>query len=123
MGLLAGTLSGMFGIGGGVFIVPALVALLPFSQHEAQAVSVGVLLIPVVLPAFLLYYKREKTNLRLKSIFAITVGTIIGSLPGSHLAVYLSGPQLKKSFGIILILVALRLIYRKKVSPQPNADK
>src|ERR1035437_10397032 len=77
IGLAAGLMSGMLGIGGGIIIIPALVTLLGFSQKEAQGTSLGLLLPPIGILAVLNYYKAGYLNLRAAGIMIITF--IIGS--------------------------------------------
>ena len=64
IGLAAGILSGLVGVGGGIIIVPALVFLLGFSQHEAQGTSLGILLLPAGIFAVINYYKQGYIDLK-----------------------------------------------------------
>jgi uncharacterized protein len=111
IGIVAGVLSGMFGIGGGVIIVPALVFLCGFSQLKAQGTSLAILLPPVGILAFIEYYKKGQTNLQAGIIIAIFL--IIGSIFGAKLSQILPVSILKKGFGVFMILVSLKMIFSK----------
>jgi uncharacterized membrane protein YfcA len=84
LGLAAGVISGLFGIGGAVLIIPGLVLLLKMSQHAANGTSLGALLLPVGLLGFLQYYKRGEVNLAYAGIIA--AGLFLGALLGAKLA-------------------------------------
>lgn len=111
IGLLAGILSGMFGIGGGVIIVPALIYLCEFSQLKAQGTSLAILLPPVGIAAFAYYYKRGEVDL--KAGILICVFLVIGSIFGAKIANNIPVSILRKSFGILMILISLRMIFSK----------
>jgi uncharacterized protein len=111
IGLAAGILSGMFGIGGGVIIVPALVFLCGFSQLKAQGTSLAILLPPVGILGFIEYYKKGQTNLQAGILIAIFL--IIGSIFGAKLAQQLPISILKKGFGVFMILVSIKMIFSK----------
>ena len=111
IGIIAGILSGMFGIGGGVIIVPALMYLCGFTQLKAQGTSLAVLLPPVGIFAFIQYYKRGQVNIQAGAL--IVVFLVIGSILGSKLANNLPVEVLKKGFGILMILISLKMIFSK----------
>jgi hypothetical protein len=111
IGLLAGVLSGVIGIGGGIVMVPLLVLLLGFTQHEAQGTSLAVMLPPVTLLAVLNYYKAGHVNWKYAIIISATF--IIGGYLGSKLAVNIDQKILKKIFGGIMLLVAFKMIFGK----------
>lgn len=111
IGLLAGCLSGLLGIGGGMIIVPGLlISGLVSSQHQAQALSLGVLILPVTLPAFIRYYRQEKQSIALKFIVAIVLGSIVGNYVGATLANKLSNFWLSKIYGVILLWQAIKML-------------
>lgn len=112
VGLVAGFLSGLIGIGGGVIIVPALVLLLGFSQKLAQGTSLGLLLLPVGILAVLQYYKQGYLNVNYVLILAVTF--ILGGLLGSKLALSLSDDKVKKLFAVILLLISLKMLFFDK---------
>ncbi|WP_027392047.1 sulfite exporter TauE/SafE family protein [Aquimarina latercula] len=111
IGLLAGFLSGTMGIGGSVVMIPLLILWVGFTQHQAQGTSLAVLSVPVTLLAAFNYYKEGHVNWKFAAIMAITF--IIGGYLGSKFAVSLNQTTLKKIFGGILLLVALKMIFGK----------
>ncbi|MEN6474120.1 MAG: sulfite exporter TauE/SafE family protein [Syntrophaceae bacterium] len=111
LGLLAGILSGLIGIGGGVIIVPALVLLFGFSQHMAQGTTLALLVPPIGILGAWAYYHQGYVDLRTAAI--ICAGFFIGSLLGANLATGLSNVVLEKIFGIALLAIALKMIFFK----------
>ena len=112
VGLAAGVLSGMVGVGGGIIIVPALVYILGFSQHEAQGTSLGLLLLPVGIFAVLNYYKQGYIDVKVVAIMCITF--VAGGWLGSKIALSLPQETVKKVFAVILILVAFKMLFLDK---------
>ncbi|MBA2745020.1 MAG: TSUP family transporter [Flavisolibacter sp.] len=113
IGLTAGILSGLIGIGGGIILVPALVYFLSYNQHQAQGTSLGVLSFPVVLLAFLKYYfdlKKSETPVDFSIIGLLAIGFIIGGFFGSSLALKLDKEMLKKIFAVILFYTAFKML-------------
>ncbi len=108
VGLAAGTLSGLVGVGGGIIIVPALVFLLGFSQHEAQGTSLGLLLLPVGILAVLNYY--NKGYIDIKVVVIMSVAFIIGGWLGSKLALAISQETVKKIFAVVLFYTAFKML-------------
>lgn len=111
LGLVAGALSGLIGIGGGIIIVPALVFLFSFSQKEAQGTTLALLIPPLGIFAATAYYKAGYVDLRAAGL--IIVGFIVGSLITAHYAVNLPSALISKLFGVFLLLVAIKLILGK----------
>ena len=111
IGLLAGFFSGTLGIGGSVVMIPLMLLWLNFSQHEAQGTSLAVLAVPVTLLAAYNYYQEGHVNWKYAGIIAITF--IIGGYLGSKLAISINQVLLKKIFGGVLLLVALKMILGK----------
>ena len=111
IGILAGILSGLVGIGGGIIMVPLLVILLGFSQHQAQGTSLGALLPPVTLLAVLNYYKSGYINWKYALIIAVTF--VIGGYLGSKIAIAIDQRMLKKIFGTIMLIAAVKMIFGK----------
>ena len=113
IGLAAGILSGLIGVGGGIILVPALVYFLSYTQHQAQGTSLGVLTFPVVIIAFLNYYKDSKTSghpIDIKIILLLAAGFIIGGYFGSKLALKIDQVLLKKIFALILLYTAFKML-------------
>ncbi len=111
IGIAAGILSGLFGIGGGIIIIPALVFLGGFSQLKAQGTSLVALLPPVGILAFLEYYKRGNADLYAGIIICIAM--LISAKFGAQFANMLPIDVLRKSFGIFLILVGIKTFMGK----------
>jgi uncharacterized protein len=108
IGILAGVLSGLIGVGGGIIMVPMLIFLLGFTQHEAQGTSLAVLVVPVTALAVYNYYEQGHINIKFAIIMAIFF--LIGSYFGSKLALSLDAKMLKKIFACILILIASKML-------------
>ena len=108
--LLAGLFSGMFGIGGGVVIVPALVALLRFDQKLAVGTSLGALLLPVGIGAAKAYYDAGKLDPSVGALVAL--GLIFGSFAGAKIALGLPSGTVKRLYGVFLLFVGLRFLLR-----------
>ncbi|NLJ42045.1 MAG: sulfite exporter TauE/SafE family protein [Bacteroidales bacterium] len=111
IGIVTGFTAGMLGIGGAIIMIPALVFLLGLSQQNAQGTSLAVMLPPIGILAAYNYYKAGNVNLKFALILAATF--IIGSYFGSKLAINLPQPVLKKIFGLLLLLVAARMLFTK----------
>lgn len=113
IGLSAGVLSGLVGIGGGIVMVPALVFFMNYNQHQAQGTSLGVLTLPVVILASLYYYqecRKSGTPMDLKVIGLLAAGFVIGGYFGSKLAISLPQETLKKIFAIVLFYTAFKML-------------
>ncbi|HEX4561934.1 MAG TPA: sulfite exporter TauE/SafE family protein [Gemmatimonadales bacterium] len=108
IGLVAGIVSGLFGIGGAILIVPALVLILKVDQHTANGTSLAALLLPVGLLGALQYYRQGKMNIPYAVIIA--VGLFLGAYFGARLAVGMSDATLRKAFGGLLLLVSMKLL-------------
>jgi uncharacterized membrane protein YfcA len=108
IGLLAGILSGFVGVGGGIIIVPALVFMLGFTQHQAQGTSLFVLSIPVVILATMNYWKTGNVNWKYGLVIALTF--VVGGYIGSKLSLKMSPGLVKFLFGILMAYVSFRLI-------------
>lgn len=115
IGLAAGAFSGMFGIGGGLVMVPAMVFFLAMSQHQAQGTSLGVLVIPVAAVAAFNYYKEGELNVKYALIIGLTF--VIGGYFGSKLSLGMSQLMIKRAFGVLMLVMALKLIFFSKADP------
>jgi len=113
IGIAAGLLSGMFGVGGGIIIVPALVLLLGMSQHSATATSLVALLLPVGILGVLEYYRAGKISVENIWIgLVIAAGLFAGAFFGAKIAGSVSGEILRKAFAVFIGIVALRLWFK-----------
>lgn len=116
IGLLAGVLSGFMGVGGGVIMIPLMVLFLGYSQHQAQGLSLGVLAMLVTLPAAYTYYVNPIAGeAAFNWKFAVIIGLsfLVGGFVGAKFAVNIPQQILKKSFAVILLLVALKMFFSK----------
>lgn len=111
IGLCAGILSGLIGIGGGIIIIPALVLLLGFSQHEAQGTTLAIMVPPVGILAAWVYYKQGYVNLPVACF--ICIGFLVGGFIGAKIATGITGTVLQKVFGAMLFLTSLKMIFLK----------
>jgi uncharacterized protein len=121
IGIAAGMLSGLVGVGGGIIIVPALVYLLAFSQKQAQGTSLAILLLPIGIFAVLNYYKDPEVHLDIKVVGLITLGFLIGSYFGSKFALLLPDITVKKVFAIFMLLIAIKMLFIDK--PKSGVDR
>lgn len=110
VGLVAGVFSGLFGIGGGAVIVPALVAILRYDQKLAVGTSLGALLLPVGLPGVWRYY--EAGILDPLVAVPVAIGLLIGALGGARIALGLPSRTVKRMYGVFLWAVGLWFILR-----------
>jgi len=111
IGLCAGILSGLIGIGGGIIMVPMFVIFLGITQHNAQGLSLAVMLPPVTFLAVYNYHKGGDIDWKIALV--ISVMFIIGGYFGSKLALQLDQRILKKIFGGLMLIVALKLLFSK----------
>jgi uncharacterized protein len=113
IGLGAGVLSGLVGVGGGIIMVPALVFFMHYTQHQAQGTSLAVLTLPVVILASLYYYhqcQKAGTPVDLKIVGLLAAGFIFGGYFGSKLALSIDQAMLKKIFAMILFYTAFKMM-------------
>jgi len=111
LGVIAGTLSGVLGIGGGIIIVPALVYLFHFTQHQAQGTTLALMIPPIGLMAAYVYYSKGYVNIQVAAI--ICVGFFVGGFLGGKIACSLSGNMLQKVFAVLLMLISLKMFFQK----------
>lgn len=111
IGIITGVMAGMLGIGGAIIMIPALVFFMGFSQQMAQGTSLAVMLPPVGIIAAYNYYKAGQVNIKFAIILAVCF--LVGSYFGSKLALNLPEPVLKKIFGVLLLLVAAKMLLWK----------
>jgi uncharacterized protein len=116
IGLMAGIFGGIFGVGGAIIMIPAMIYILGVDQHTAQGTSLAVMLPPIGLFAAYNYYKAGHVNIWYAVIIAFSF--IIGGYFGSRIALNLSENTMRKIFGIFLIIMALKMIFTKQASGQ-----
>ncbi len=111
LGIVAGIFGGMFGIGGGTILIPALVFLFGLTQHQAQGTTLAIMVPPIGLLAAWRYW--QSGNVKLSMAGFICAGFLIGGLLGANIIHNVSDPMLKKLFGIYLLIISLRMIFVK----------
>jgi hypothetical protein len=111
IGVITGVMAGMLGIGGAIIMIPALVFIMGLTQQTAQGTSLAVMLPPIGIIAAYNYYKAGQVNIKFALILAAAF--IIGSYFGSKLALSIPQPLLKKIFGVLLLLVAAKMLFSK----------
>lgn len=111
LGVFAGVLSGLIGIGGGIIIVPSLVFFFGLSQHQAQGTTLAMLVPPIGILAAWTYYKNGFVDVKI-AIF-VAIGFMLGSIFGAKLATGLSNAMLEKIFGGCLLVIAIKMIFFK----------
>jgi len=111
IGLLVGMLSGVVGIGGGILFVPALIWLAGMSQHKAQGTSLGALLLPVGIFAFMEYYRKGNADLKVALLLAL--GFLIGGYFGAVGAQHIPDLWLRRIFAVTMIAVGGELLFSR----------
>ena len=111
LGLLTGIFSGMFGLGGGIIVVPALVLIFGLSQHNAQGTTLAMMVPPIGLLAAWTYYSKGFVDLKIAGLLCL--GFFFGGLLGAKFVVGLPEPVLRKLFGVALLLISLKMILTK----------
>lgn len=109
LGLVVGVVGGTVGIGGGIFIVPALAYLFKFSQHEAQGTSIAVLVPPIGIFAALEYYRQG--YVRLPVVAWIACGFAVGAFLGAVIAGQLDQVTLRRMFAVLMLFMALQMLF------------
>jgi uncharacterized membrane protein YfcA len=111
IGLAAGFLGGMVGLGGGIILIPALVMFLAMDQRMAQGTSIAIMLPPIGLFAVYNYYKAGYVNIKYALVIAVVF--MVGGYLGSKLALNIPASTLKKIFALLLVLVAAKMVFTK----------
>lgn len=111
VGLAAGVLSGLVGVGGGIIVVPALVYFFGFTQHQAQGTTLAMMVPPIGILAAWAYYSQGHVDIRTAGL--LCAGFVVGGYLGGKAAVGLSSPALTKAFGAVLLLVSLKMLLSK----------
>jgi uncharacterized membrane protein YfcA len=111
IGLAAGFLGGMVGLGGGIILIPALMLFLSMDQRMAQGTTIAIMLPPIGFFAAFNYYKAGYVNIKYALVIAIVF--MLGGYLGSKLALNLPVPLLKKMFAVLLVIIAAKMIFAK----------
>ena len=112
IGLIAGILSGLVGVGGGILMVPMFVIFLGITQHNAQGMSLAVMLPPVTFLAVYNYHKAGDIDWRMALI--VSAVFIIGGFFGSKIALKIDQLTLKRIFGVMMLIAAIKLMFFSK---------
>ncbi|MBP7736424.1 MAG: sulfite exporter TauE/SafE family protein [Spirochaetes bacterium] len=111
LGVTAGILSGLIGIGGGIIIIPALIFIFGFSQHQAQGTTLALMVPPIGILAAWTYYRQGLVDLH--AALFICIGFVAGSFLGAKVATVVSSAVMEKIFGVALLLLSLKMIFAK----------
>lgn len=111
VGLFTGFVGGALGIGGGAIMIPIFVYCIGMTQHQAQGTSLAVMILPISLMAAYRYYIEG--NVKVSVVLFVAFGFAVGALLGAHVVQDISGPHLKKGFGVFMVLVGLKMIFIK----------
>ncbi|MEH2246332.1 sulfite exporter TauE/SafE family protein [Nostoc sp.] len=109
LGLIAGIVSGITGIGGGIIILPALIFVFGFSQHQAQGTTLTLLVSPIDALAAWTYYKQGYVDLKIAVLLCL--GFVLGGWLGAKIGIGLSNVVLSRIFGVLLLVSAMRVIF------------
>jgi hypothetical protein len=115
IGLAAGFLAGLLGVGGGILLVPAMVLLLGFDQHVAQGTSL-VVIVPAAMIGTWTHYRRG--TIRPRDALLVAAGGVVGAAIGSLSALSIDDTLLQRGFAVVLLVVAVRMLIPKR----PSAD-
>jgi len=111
IGLLAGILSGLVGVGGGILMIPLLIMFLGLTQHQAQGTALFAMLPPIGILAAMNYYKAGFVKWEYAAVIALTF--VVGGYFGSKLSISLPAQTVRKVFGVIMLIGAIKLIFSK----------
>ncbi len=111
IGVAAGVMSGLVGIGGGVVVVPALIFLLGFTQQKAQGTTLAMLVPPIGILAAWTYYRQGFVDMKIAGI--ICLGFLLGGLIGARIATGLPDGMLEKIFAVALLIISLKMFFAR----------
>jgi uncharacterized protein len=111
LGLTAGILSGLIGIGGGIVIIPALIFIFGFSQHQAQGTTLALMVPPIGILAAWTYYRQGFVDVH--AALFICIGFVVGGFLGAKVATVIPGAIMEKIFGVVLLLLSLKMIFAR----------
>lgn len=118
-GVAIGVASGLFGIGGGILLVPGLIILFGFSQQQAQGTSLAVMVPPIGIFAAWVYYRHGFIDIPV--VGWVAVGFALGGFLGAHLIAYLPIPVLRLAFGALLLYVGFTFVFNPTNAPRSAA--
>ena len=108
MGVICGIFSALFGVGGGILMVPAMILGLGLTQKSAQGMSLAIM-IPIALVGAIRYKLNPQVDFDFRFVMYMAIGGIVGALLGSHWVTHISGATLKRAFSILMILIAVHM--------------
>lgn len=111
IGILSGLLAGVFGVGGAIIVIPALVFILGLSQHMAQGTSLAFMLPPVGILATWNYWKAGNVDWKIALVLSLTF--VIGAYFGSNLSLNIPDKTLRQIFGVLMLVMAVKMIFSK----------
>jgi uncharacterized membrane protein YfcA len=111
LGFFIGVFSGVVGLGGGIIMIPALVVLFGFSQHQAQGTTLAMMVPPIGIGAAWVYCKQGSVDLKVAGLCAL--GFVLGGFLGAKIATTLPNAVLKKVFGVTLLVLSIRMVFGK----------
>jgi uncharacterized membrane protein YfcA len=111
IGVVSGLLAGVFGVGGAIIVIPALVFILGLSQHEAQGTSLAFMLPPVGILATWNYWKAGHVDWKIAAVLSVTF--VLGAYLGSNFSLNISDRTLRRAFGVLMIIMAIKMIFSK----------
>ena len=121
IGLAAGLLSSVVGVGGGIVVVPSLVYLVGLNQKMAQGTSLGLLLLPIGILSVMVYHKSG--NVKWEYVWLMVVTFVVGSYIGSKWAQGVNPSILKKIFAVFMILVAIKYLFFDKAKSTSTSQQ
>ncbi len=126
-GVICGIFSALFGVGGGLLMVPAMVLGMGISQKSAQGMSLAII-IPLALVGAIRYKLNPQVDFDLRIVILMAVGGIMGAFLGSHLVSHISGVTLKRAFSVLMIFIAIHMFMSagretKSKAALPAAEK
>ena len=111
IGLFSGFLSGLVGVGGGIIMVPLLIMVVGLTQFQAQGTAIFTMLPPIGILAAINYYKAGHVKWEYAILIAVTF--VVGGYLGSNLSLSLSPSLVRRVFGIVMLITALKLLFTK----------
>ena len=111
IGLLAGILSGLIGVGGGIIMIPLLIILLGLTQHQAQGTALFAMLPPIGILAAMNYFKQGYVKWEYAVVIALTF--VVGGYLGSKLSLSLQPQTVRRVFGVVMLIGGIKLIFSK----------
>ena len=111
IGLFSGILSGLVGVGGGILMIPLLIVFLWFTQHQAQGTALFAMLPPIGILAAFNYYQEGFVKWEYAAVIAITF--VVGGYFGSKLSITLPDQIIRRVFGVIMLIAAIKILFPK----------